>query len=527
MAGSTPDIDDLDNEGLRGLLVLVLEENAALRAAVAALREEIRRLTGLKGPPALKPSKPSGMDKVTAAKPRGPSKRRRGPKNARLSVDEVQVVPAEVPPGSRFKGYEDFVVQDLVVKPRVIRYRRERWLTPEGATVVAPLPPGTFGHFGPELRRFVLALYHQGQSTVERITKLLADIGMDISKRQVQRFLTDKQQGFLAEDRAVLEAGLATAAWISVDDTGARHAGRTATCTRIGDHRFASFATTPAKSRLNFLELLAGAEPAYTVNAEALAYMRKRQLPEALIARLAAPPERSFRDRAAWDAHLAALAIPVAAGSRDPARVASEGALWGGLAARGFANTVILSDDAGQFNVGRHALCWVHAERLVHKLDTFCARQTRAKETVQAGLWELYRDFKAYAQDPVSTTAAALRQRFDRLLATRTGFATLDRLLARLQTNRDELLVALDRPEVPLHTNDAENDLRAVVIRRKLSGGTRSEDGRACRDAFLGLLKTCGKLGIRFWHYLGARLGAPGVPTVPDLDHLVRQAALA
>ena len=96
-----------------------------------------------------------------------------------------------------------------------------------------------------------------------------------------------------------------------------------------------------------------------------------------------------------------------------------------------------------------------------------------------------------------------------------------------MQANRDELLVVLHRPEVPLHTNDAENDLRAVVTRRKLSGGTRSAAGRACRDAFLGLLKTCAKLGIRFWDYLGARLGASGAPTVPRLDHLVRQAATA
>ena len=504
----------------------VLEENAALRAEVAALREENRRLKGLKGPPALKPSKPSGMDKATEAK-RGRDRRRRGPKNPRLSVDEVRILRPAVPSGSRFKGYEDFVVQELVVSPWVIRYRRERWLTPEGATVVAPLPAGVAGHFGPELRRFVLALYHQGQSTVERITTLLADIGMDVSKRQVQRFLTDGQQGFLAEARDVLRAGLATAAWISVDDTGARHDGCNATCTRIGDHRFASFATTPAKSRLNFLELLAGAEPAYAINDAALAYMRARQLPGAVVARLAAHPERRFPDKAAWSAHLDALAIPARARHPDPARIASEGALWGGLVARGFENTVILSDDAGQFALGRHALCWVHAERLVYKLDTFCARQTRAKEAIRAGLWDLYRDFKAYCRDPAPAAAAALRERFDRLLATRTGFATLDRLLDRLKANRDELLVALDRPEVPLHTNDAENDLRAVVTRRKLSGGTRSAAGRACRDAFLGLQKTCLKLGIRFWDYLGDRLRAPHAPTVPALALLVRQAASA
>jgi hypothetical protein len=491
---------------------------------VAALREENRRLKGLKGPPALKPSKPSGMEKATEAKP-GRNKRRRGPKNARLTVEEVQVLRAEVPAGSRFKGYEDFVVQDLVVRPRVIRYRRERWLTPQGATVVAALPPGTAGHFGPDLQRFVLAQYHQAQCTVERITTLLGNIGVDISKRQVQRLLTDRQQGFLAEERAVLRAGLATAAWISVDDTGARHADRNATCTRIGDHRFTSFATTQAKSRLNFLELLAGAEPAYVVNAEALAYMRTRQLPPAMIARLGAHPQRHFPDQAAWDAHLAALAIPAGAGSRDRARVASEGALWGGLVARGFENTVILSDDAGQFNVGRHALCWVHAERKVHELDTFCPRQARGKAAVQADIWELYRDLKAYCRDPAPAAAPALGERFDRLAATRTGFATLDRLLARLAANRDELLRVLDRPEVPLHTNDAENDLRAVVTRRKISGGTRSEPGRACRDAFLGLLKTCAKLDIRFWDYLGARLQVPNAPILAPLPQLIRQAA--
>jgi hypothetical protein len=103
MTGSAPDIDDLDAAGLRGLLLQVLEENAALRAEVAALREEIRRLKGLKGPPALKPSKPSGMEKATEAEPER-NKRRRGPKNARLTVDEVRVLRPEVPPGSRFKA---------------------------------------------------------------------------------------------------------------------------------------------------------------------------------------------------------------------------------------------------------------------------------------------------------------------------------------------------------------------------------------------------------------------------------------
>ena len=116
---------------------------------------------------------------------------------------------------------------------------------------------------------------------------------------------------------------------------------------------------------------------------------------------------------------------------------------------------------------------------------------------------------------------AALQTRFDRIFTSRTGFATLDHLLARLHANKSELLKVLDRPEIPLHTNGSENDIRCQVIRRKISGGTRSDAGRDCRDAFLRLAKTCAKLGIALWDYLGARLLVPGSATIPFLPEIV------
>ncbi len=526
MADSSPDIDALGIEDLKNLVLRVLEENAALRKENAALREEVRRLKGLKGPPSLKPSRPSGMDKATQAPPKGGAGRRRRAKNSRLRIDEERVLKIEAPPGSRFKGYEDFVVQDLIVRPHVIRYRRERWRTPEGATLVAPLPPGIRGHFGPELQRFVLSQYTMAQTTVERLTGLLRDVGLDISKRQVVRLLTAGQDSFLEENRAVLRAGLEAASWISVDDTGARHQNQNGVCTRIGNHRFAWFATTFSKSRLNFLELLRGPGEAYVVNAAALDYCHARQLSGPARARLAGHERRRFTTKEAFAAHLEELAIPERPGPVCPWRIASEGAVWGSIVERGWLDeTVILSDDAGQFNAGRHALCWVHAERLVHQLDTFCDAQARAKQRIQTRLWWLYRDLKAHARDPTPQDRRRLRQRFDRLFATRTGFVHLDRLLKRLKANRDELLVVLDRPDVPLHTNDAENDIRAYVTRRKISGGTHSEAGRDCRDAFLGLMKTCNKLGLRFWDYLGTRLHIPGAPDIAPLPQLIRQTA--
>jgi hypothetical protein len=261
----------------------------------------------------------------------------------------------------------------------------------------------------------------------------------------------------------------------------------------------------------------------YVVNAEALAYMRQRTLAGPVSARLAEHPERHFPDEAARLRHLERLGITALEVAPDPVKIATEGAVWGSIRAHGLLpDTVILSDDAGQFALGRHALCWVHAERLVHKLDTFTDRQHAAQQLVRALIWWFYADLKAYRRAPGRRRRYELRARFDRIFRRRTGFATLDRLLARLHANKEELLVVLERPEVPLHTNGSERDLRPQVVRRELSGGTRSEAGRACRDAFLGLLLTCAKLGVSFWAYLGHRLGVPGAeaPHLPDLVRL-------
>jgi len=109
----------------------------------------------------------------------------------------------------------------------------------------------------------------------------------------------------------------------------------------------------------------------------------------------------------------------------------------------------------------------------------------------------------------------------------RTGFVMLDRLLQRLHANKAELLMVLDHPEIPLHTNGSENDIRCQVTKRQVtkrqvSGGTQSDLGRDCRDAFLGLAKTCQKLGIAFWDYLGDRISIPGSTAVSRLADLIR-----
>ena len=522
-------LDGLALGELRDAVGTLMAEVSRLRAENLALRDEIARLKGL---PPRPPVRPSGMDMATsaAADPSKPShpKRKRGGKRDRDAVTIERVLAAVVPAGSRFKGYEDILVRDLRLSAEVIRYRRERWLAPCGKTVVAALPAGIAGGFGPELRRFVLALHAQGQVTTERLTALLRGMGVEISKRQVVRLIAGPLDVFVTEERDVLRAGLASARWITVDDTAARHAGTDGFTTQVGDNRFTAFRTGPSKSREAFLSGLRAGHADYAVNAAALDYMRGRRLAGPVVAMLAAAPDQWFADAPAWTAHLARLGIDRLAVSPDPVQVATEGALWGAVHHhRLLERTVIVSDAAGQFRVGDHALCWVHAERLVHKLMPGTAAQQKATTTVRALIWRFYAGLKAYKRHPSARQAAALRAWFDRIFGRKTGYVTLDRLLARLHRRKTELLCVLRRPEIPLHTNGSENDIRACVTKRKISGGTVSAQGRTARDVMLGLMKTCAKLGVSFFRYIGHRLGIPSEHNIEPLPNLVRLAAHA
>src|SRR5271157_4248349 len=538
-SGPTDSLETLSPPELIGLVRRLIgeverlrKENEKLTAGLATakrenqqLKDEIRRLKGL---PPRPPMKPSGMERATdRPAPETPSApdasppRRRGPGVSKLSIDRTVTLTASAPAGSRCKGYEEIIVQDIAFKPEVTLYRRERWATPDGRTVTADPPAGVVGGCGPHLHRLVLVLHFQGQMTCERIVAVLTAAGLAISKRQVVRLLTARLEMFRAEEDAVFSAGLRASAYVSVDDTGVRHAGKACYTTQFGSDRFTAFRTGPSKSRLAFLRNLLGGTARYAVNAAAAAYMRAANLAHGVIDALTGAQVLEFACEADWRAHVRALGLTELRVTPDPVRVASEAALWGAICAEDrLAGAVILSDDAGQFRVGDHALCWVHAERLVHKLVPANDRQRNAVEITRRMIWWFYRQLKDYKRAPSPERAAELSARFDRIFKRRTGYATLDRLLKRRHANKDELLRVLERPEIPLNTNASENDIRVVVTKRKVSGGTVSDKGRTARDVMLGLAKTCAKLQISFFHYLGARLGIPG-PRLPPLESLI------
>ena len=506
------------------LLEALAQRAAQLDEEIAQLKDEIARLKGQKKRPLFQSSKMAEQAGKEAKSRRARKRKRRRSekrkKTRHLEIHHEEVIPPSevVPLGSRFKGYRSFVVQDLQIGAKNTRYRLERWVTPQGRVLTGQLPPGQAGrHFGPTLLSYVLYQHHHCQVTQPLLLEQLREWEIVISAGQINELLSAHHEDFHAEKDALLSAGLSASRVVTVDDTGARHQGRNGYVTHIGNASFAWFETTASKSRVNFLELLRGTAQDYRIDAQAHAYWEQQKLPKALSQRLGAHPQREFADHRAWETHLERLQIT---GTRHR-QSATEGALLASAVHHGVpADLAIVSDDAGQFDVLVHGLCWVHAERLVHRLIPLNDLHRADWEAVRGEIWDLYAELKRYQQAPSPARKRELEAQFDRLFSTRTRFETLNQTLRRLQRNKAELLLVLERPEVPLHTNDSERDIRDYVKRRKVSGGTRSELGRRARDTFASLKKTCRKLGISFWCYLQDRVSeAHAIAPLPELIH--------
>jgi hypothetical protein len=495
---------------LLGLLEQYSTRIVLLEETVAGLKDEINILKGEKKRPTFKPS---GMDKSTDKKSgdAGKKSKRAGSKkrskNAQMTIHEdVSIAPStQIPSGSRFKGYRDFVVQDLIISSHNTRYRLERWVTPHGVTLKAELPMGLGGrHFGPELIRFIVYQYHHCQTTQPLLLEQLREYGIDISAGQIEWILSCGHEQLHAEKDALLEAGLQCSSYVTVDDSGARHKGRNGYVTHIGNDWFAWFKSTASKSRLNFLDILRAGQKDYGLTHKAIQYMEQQKLPLVQVDKLRAHVGEGFESETDWLNFLDSVRI---SGKRH-VRIATEGALLGSVLNHGFCHDlVIVSDDAGQFNILQHALCWIHAERLVHKTLPLNEQHRQDIANVRDQIWELYADLKAFKADPEQWNKKELAQRFDQIFTHKTEFATLNQLLKRIHRNKAELMKVLERPEIPLHTNGSETDIRDYVKKRKVSGGTRSDEGQRCRDTFISLKKTCRKLSISFWDFLHDRIG--------------------
>ena len=243
------------------------------------------------------------------------------------------------------------------------------------------------------------------------------------------------------------------------------------------------------------MEILRAGVEDYVLDAEARGYLQALSMPKAQLALL--QEEQPFPPELHWEAYLKSIGIS----NQRHLKIATEGALSASALRHGISKElIILSDDAGQFKIAGllHALCWVHAERNINKIIAFSDAHREAQTQVRSEIWNFYQALKEFQTAPREEKKSQLEARFEQIFTQKTCVVTLNLALGRIHQNKPELLLVLQRSEIPLHNNLRESDIRDFVKKRKISASTRSENGRRCRDTFLSLKKTCQKLKISF-----------------------------
>jgi hypothetical protein len=510
----TTRLPKIPEDQITPLVAELLEIIQLQMAEIQLLKDEIARLKNQTPRPRIKPSTLERRSNKSKKR----KKRAKKSKTKKIEIhDVVCIAPDHLPDGSKLKDHQDYIVQDIIIGNWNTCYRRQRWQTPSGDYVLGQLPNEVVGnHFGPTLIAFILYQYYGCHVTQPLIKEQLHELGVSISSGQINNIIINKKERFHKEKDQILSSALKVSSYIQVDDTGARHNGQNGYCTHIGNEHFAWFKSTDSKSRINFLHLLRSEHSDFVLNEQAFEYMAQQKLPESQLDKLRFYKSKIFKNETRWNNFLKRHHIKL---DRHK-RIATEGALIGSITYHGFnPELAIISDDAGQFKVFLHGLCWVHTERTIQKIIGFNDHQNQLLEKVKSEIWQLYQDLKKYRFNPVDKEKENLENRFDAIFNRKTGFATLDQALKRILQNKSELLLVLERPDVPLHNNLSEQDIREYVKRRKVSGSTRSDTGKACRDTFTSLKKTCRKLGISFWQYLQDRIEYKN--KVPPLYELI------
>jgi hypothetical protein len=508
---------------LQKMVEELANDQAFYKETIQQLRDEIAFLKGQKPRPKIPPSVlegPKSKDKdIKPRISRGHHPRKK--KKALLVIQQEQVIqPTLIPPDAVSKGYKTYDVQDIIFTPKNTRYLLARWQLPDGTYICGELPKGIKGHYGPELISYILNDYYACRVTEHLLLKKLHDRGVLISAGQLNNILIHGKESFHQEKQELLPAGIMAQNQIQTDDTGARHKGKNQYTNVIGNDLFTVFNTTDSKNRINFLGLLQNGKHEYLLNEDAVEYLRIHKAPFYLY--VCINNGYKFTTLADWEKFLAARNITL----DFDVRIMTEAALFASVIERGIPrNLGVHGDAAGQFDAFVRSLCWIHEERHYRKIIPIDDQARADLESVRDEFWEIYRMLKAYKDNPCEAAQNAINKRFDDLFANRiTSSAILNKRLRMTYENKQALLRVLERPDTPLHNNSSETDARAVVTKRKISGGTRSDEGKEARDTFLSLKQTCRKLGLNFSTYLIDRLKELNeIPRLPEVIRLRAQ----
>lgn len=535
------DLNDIQEiEGARQAILRLLNlveelagENRKLREEQQQLRDEINRLKGEQGKPNIKPSKrgtpTDKKDYSSESERRKPKKRKKARKKATIEVNREEVVrvdPEQLPSDAEFKGYEDVVVQDIKIVTDNVRFRKEKFYSSsKHETYLAKLPAGYEGQFGPGIKATTIVLYYAINTSEPKIKEFYEHIGISISKGQISNLLIKKQDDFHAEKEAMYVAGLSSSPWQHVDDTSARVNGVNEYTHTVCNPLYTVYVTTERKNRLAVLRaFMNGQALSFCLNEEAYAWLGEVSLPAKVLTRLQQlPQDQSLSEKdftMSLDEHLPSL------GQQQRRHILEAAAVAAYHTQQEFPIIdLLICDDAPQFKrlTEELALCWIHDGRHYKKLNPLVAYHRQLLDGFLERYWDYYDELLIYKRRPTPEEAARLSTAFDDLFSETSGYDALDNRIAKTKTKKACLLMALKHPQIPLHNNPAELQVRRRVRKRDVSFGPRTDDGKKAWDTFISLAATTKKLGVSFYHYIHDRVS--GINEIPLLADLITQQA--
>lgn len=526
--------DENARELIQRLLNLIEKLSADLRDAqieIQRLRDEVNRLKGEQGKPKIKGNtpKPPPTNHSSENERHKSRQRHRSSKKAKIQIDREQVVevdPSVLPKDAKFKGYEDVVVQDILLRTDNILFHKQKYYAASTRrTYLAQMPRGYEGQFGPGIKSLTLAFYFGMGTSEPKILEFFENVGIHISAGEISNLLIKKQESFHAEKDAVYEAGLQSSPWQQTDDTLTRVDGQNQHCHVVCNPVYTSYHTRTSKERLNVLDVLRnGRKRIFRLNEEAIGYLGGIPWSKAAWRTI-----QSWKSEQDWEeaAFLERLDEGLPRLSKQQRKTLIDAAAVASYHAQRDYPVVqaLVCDDAPQFNwLGQEMmLCWVHEGRPYKKLTPVIALHRELLDDFLKRFWAYYHQLLDYRRKPTVEERLRLENEFDRLFSSHTGYDALDQRIAKTKAKKDSLLLVLQYPELPLHNNASELGVRQRVRKRDVSFGPRTGDGVRAWDTFATLSATAKKLGVSFYRYLFDRISADN--QIPPLADLVKKRA--
>lgn len=526
---------------LLNLVERLVTENETLKAELQELRDEINRLKGERGKPDIKANKKKDGDissederKQAEAEANGRAvedadgkkKRQREPKLPKIKIDREHICSLDkngLPDDLIFKGYEDVIVQNIIIKTDNVKYRRAVYYSPsQHKSYYGELPDGVRdqGEYGAGIRTLIPVLKTEGNMSQQRIKGFFHNFGIDVSATYIAQQWTGGYSLFHQEKSDLYRSGITHSDYVQIDDTSARVNGVNQYCQVVCSPLFTAYFTTPKKDRLTVLGVLTDFSPVqYLYNQHAQNLIGTFKLANKACAAIDAQlPVDVVMDEVEFTAQLACLDD---LGIKQIAYLTEACAIAYYQQQTDFpiVNT-LLADDAPQFKLLTlyFGLCWIHDGRHYKKLRPFVPSHQSALADFRGRYWDYYTELLKYQRDPAPGKKAGLENQFDKLFSTSTGYEELDGRIAKTLAKKTELLRVLEQPQLPLHNNAAELGARVQARVRDVSFQTRSEEGTKIKDTFLTINQTAKKLGVSFYDYVYDRVtGQFALPSLADL----------